>query len=752
MAADLHIFGVRHHGPGSARRVLSALEALRPALVLIEGPSDASDLLPLLARPDARPPLALLVYAEGAPQRASFYPFAEYSPEYQAALWAAREGVEARFMDLPAAIHLAMEDAEGDEDAADIIEGDNDERTPENPVARDPIGALARAAGYEDGESWWRDVIEEAPGTGEAFAAVTGAMAALRAEAGPDNLREQRREAQMRLEIGKALKDAGDRPVAVVCGAWHAPALTDRPPAQQDRALLKGLPKAKTRATLAPWTAPRLTRETGYGAGVPAPGWCAHVWRSGEAHGSDHANAVWLGRISAALREAGHLVSTASVIEAVRLGVSLAALRGRPAPGFEELREAAIACLCFGNEILWREVERSVLIGAEVGAIPADAPLAPLLVDLERQQKKARLKPEARARELSLDLRSDSGLFRSTLLHRLQALGVDWGRLIDAGKSRGTFRERWRLEWRPELAVSLVEHLVFGPTIDQAAGARLVEQMRATPGLAALAGLVRDALTAQLPAAAHEGVAALEKLAAQTSDCLALLQTLPPLAEIARYGQARAVEAEALAGLTRRTAIQAAITLPQAARGLDAQAADEMRKAVLDAHRAIALAELSEDEQSVWAEALETVARDAAAAPLLSGAAARLLYEAEGLTAAEIGDLLARALSPGRPVSDSAAYFEGFFSGAGARLIHDAALRAAADTWLCGLDAEAFTASLPLLRRVFSGLDATERRRLLDAALSRGGRSARHRLAPGADALWAARLPELQRILIEGRP
>ena len=32
-----HIFGVRHHGPGSARALLQALNALEPDIMLIEG-------------------------------------------------------------------------------------------------------------------------------------------------------------------------------------------------------------------------------------------------------------------------------------------------------------------------------------------------------------------------------------------------------------------------------------------------------------------------------------------------------------------------------------------------------------------------------------------------------------------------------------------------------------------------------------------------------------------------------------------
>src|SRR4051794_32349497 len=99
MDASVSVFGIRHHGPGSARRLAEALDALQPATVLIEGPADASDLLPMLAEPEMVLPVALLTYAEDDPANATFFPFAEYSPEYQAAVWAVRNGAALRFID-----------------------------------------------------------------------------------------------------------------------------------------------------------------------------------------------------------------------------------------------------------------------------------------------------------------------------------------------------------------------------------------------------------------------------------------------------------------------------------------------------------------------------------------------------------------------------------------------------------------------------------------------------------------------------
>ncbi|MBV8188333.1 MAG: hypothetical protein JO339_13915 [Alphaproteobacteria bacterium] len=747
MASRVCLFGVRHHGPGSARRLVEALDELRPSIVLIEGPIDVSGLLRILVDAAMAPPVALLAYAQDSPERAIFWPFATYSPEYQAACWAIRNGATVRFMDLPASWWLAVRQ-DSDDGKADPQEAVPTSKTAAavDSLERDPIGALARAGGYDDGESWWRDVIEENPAPSPIFAAVADAMAALREAAAAPRGREAAREAHMRLEIAKASKET-DGTIAVVCGAWHVPALQSKAAAATDRAPLKGAPRQKIVATWAPWTSPRLATASGYGAGVAAPGWCAHLWDTAR----HEVVTRWLARIAAALRDAGHLVSTASVIEAERLAKSLAALRNRPAPGFEELREAAIACLCDGESLVWATVAHKLLIGADVGRIPDNVPLAPLLEDLQREQKRLRLKPEALERELAVDLRSESGAGRSTLLHRLAVLGVPWGTLLDAGRSRGTFRERWTLRWEPEFAVNLVENLIYGPTIEQAAAERLRAEFDKATNLKALADLVFAALTAGLPKAVAGGLESLEKRAAQTSDCLELLGALPALANTIRYGQARQTDAGQLGALLARILVQGALALGYAARGLDRSAAAAMRGVILDADSAVALAEIEGEERAEWRNALRELVEGAHVTPLLAGTAARLLYEAGELAPEEAASLLGSALSPGRSVAEAAGFFEGFLDGGGERLVHDKGLRDAVDRWIQGLDADHFTEHLPLFRRAFADLDRMQRKRLLDALFGRANAALPGRMiVPDADSVWPRHLARLSAILTSG--
>src|SRR5215510_6809101 len=110
----VHIFGIRHHGPGSARSLVQALRALQPDAILVEGPPDAEPVLPWLTHTAMQPPVALLITVPDQPRRAVFYPFAVFSPEWQALHYGLTRGILVRFMDLPQTHAMALAGAEPD--------------------------------------------------------------------------------------------------------------------------------------------------------------------------------------------------------------------------------------------------------------------------------------------------------------------------------------------------------------------------------------------------------------------------------------------------------------------------------------------------------------------------------------------------------------------------------------------------------------------------------------------------------------
>ena len=288
----------------------AALQEQRPDVVLIEGPPEADGLVALAADEEMRLPVALLGYVPGEPQQAAFWPFAVFSPEWQAIQYALGAGVPVRFCDLPAAHQFAMA---GREPAR---------------ARTDPVGELATAAGYDDPERWWEDVVEHVPGP-TVFDALAEAIGILRADAGE--------------------------------------------------------------------------------------------------------------------RESGSPASSAHVIESVRLAEALAALRGRPLAGLEEVTEAARSVLCEGSDLLTELIQRRLVVGERLGAVPPATPMVPLQRDLQDQQRHLRLRPEvlgSEPRGYDLDLRKPNDLARSRLLYRLALLDVNWGTPLQSRtRNIGTFRE-----------------------------------------------------------------------------------------------------------------------------------------------------------------------------------------------------------------------------------------------------------------------------------------------------------------------
>ncbi|WP_329621635.1 DUF5682 family protein [Streptomyces sp. NBC_01255] len=711
------LLGVRHHGPGSARAVRAALDAEKPAVVLVEGPAEADALVALAADESMRPPVALLAHAVDDPGRAAFWPMAEFSPEWVAIRWALDRGAAVRFVDLPAAHTLAAADptwSDG-EGAADGGEAGGGLRI-------DPLAELARTAGHDDAEQWWEDVVElrgEDDPTAP-FEALAEAMGALREAYGHGgHPRDLVREAYMRLQLRAARKDFGDE-VAVVCGAWHVPALTRKTTVAADRALLKGLPKVKTELTWVPWTHRRLARRSGYGAGIEAPGWYGHLFTA-----PDRPVERWMTKVAGLLRAEDHLVSTAHVIEAVRLADTLAALRGRPAPGLDETTDAVRAVLCEGSDVPLDLVRDRLVVGDVLGEVPAGAPAVPLQRDLSRLQRSLRLKPEARERELDLDLRKDTDGARSRLLHRLRLLGVGWGTPAAGRAGTGTFRETWRLGWEPELHVQVAEAGVWGTTVEAAATAKAESRALAATALADITALAEQCLLAGLADALPVVMRALADRAALDTDVTHLAQALPALARSLRYGDVRGTGTAALAEVAAGLAERICVGLPPACVGLDADAATAMRDRIDDVHQALGLLPDSARPADRWAGVLHRLAGRDRVPGILRGRAARLLLDEGRITEDEAAPLMSRALSPGAPPQDAAAWIDGFAGGAsggGLLLVHDERLLGLIDTWLTSVPAAAFTDVLPLLRRTFSGYEPGVRR-TLGELVARGPRA-----------------------------
>ena len=401
-------------------------------------------------------------------------------------------------------------------------------------------------------------------------------------------------------------------------------------------------------------------------------------------------------------------------------------MRGRPRPGLTEVLDAADSVMAESLLTSVNLLRDELVVGDALGEVPVSAPQVPLAKDLSKAQRSARLKPEAAARTVEVDLRTPTGLRKSHLLHRLLALGVPWGVPEEGRGSSGTFRETWRVAWEPELSVRLIEQSGYGTTVATAAAARLIERAGAATGLTELIGVLERALFADLPDAVEPCVRRLADRAATDPDVGQLMDATVPLANALRYGDVRGTDASSLRTVFDGIVVRIMAGTVAACLSLDDDAAAVMVERLTGVQAALAVLDhraRMNTFPTVLAQLADMGERGGGRSGhgLVQGRATRLLHDAGesggGWDVGEVERRLSRALSSGTAPAVGAAFVEGFLAGSGTVLLHDADLLAVVDRWLSSLTPDAFDAVIALLRRTFGAFEAAERRQMMSLLL-----------------------------------
>lgn len=719
----LKVFGIRHHGPGSAKRLRKALNEMQPDCVLIEGPAEAETMLRYTSYSTLAPPVAILIYNPNNLQQASYFPFAIFSPEWQAIQFGMEREIPIRFIDLPMAINFSL-DQEAEESLELVFQTESPVEA-DRELIKDPLGYIAQIGGYADGERWWEVTFEKEINDQNLFQAVLDLIKALRTDIGrQESPRTLLREAYMRKQIRKAIKD-GFTNIAVVCGAWHAPVLMDLHTFKQarDNAILKGLKKTKVTQTWIPWSYDRLAFESGYGAGVISPAWYELLFQKGK-----EVLTYWMIRVAKLLRRADLDASSAHVLEAVRLAQTLTTLRGKEIAGMEEMEEAALTVFCSGNEEQLNLIRNKLVIGEKVGQVPEQIPIIPLQKDLEKQIKSARLrkywgdsnenwlKATATNPQGGIDLREPTDLLKSHLLHRLNLLDIPWGTLSATSEnSLGSFKEFWRLKWQPDFSILIIKAGMWGNTLYEAATRCVKEKLSEIDRLDILTKLIEKALKADLKEAIDLLILHLKNLAALTKDISFLMDSLPYLVNIIRYGDARKTDISAVKQLTDQLIPRIIIGLPHTCMNIDENVAVDLFEKIKRTNRALNMLNLA-SQLIGWHNVLKQLSTILAIHPLIRGACLRILFDKGICESYYVGTQMSYALSRANQTQTIAQWLEGFLHGSGLLLIHHTSLWKILDNWVEQLSIDDFYQILPLLRRTFSDFSPLERQKILQLA------------------------------------
>ena len=691
--------GIRHHGPGSAYRALRALEAFEPDVLLVEGVEESVGLLAAVLEEEMVPPVAMLLYPKGDLSQCVYYPFAEFSPEWQALRYALSRGdCEVVLMDLPLSYGW-------------------DSGAVESNLGEDPIGFLASCSGYEDAERWWEVHLEQLEGDLGIFEQLSLLMRDLRTWSGVSDL-DKRREAYMRLCLRKAIKQ-GYKKIAVLCGAWHLPALEDYALYKlgEDKALVGKGGRGKWQAVWIPWSYERLSRGGGYGAGVVSPMWNELLWR----HRPDAA-LHWLGLAARALRDLDLGEGAASTLEALRLSEALATLRGLAMPSLMELKEACLTVLCQGSEARWLSLEPFCWTGRRLGQLPTKLLRLPLQMDFEQEIKTLRLlgyqtergylKATKTKPKGGLDLRQAFDRRQSEFLHRLDLLDFPWAKYVEAtGRELSTKNEYWYLEWKPEYHLNLLELGRYGPTIVSAVEQLLLQKLRGEVQPLVLVGYLQSLLRANLPELLDRVLERLDQILALSVDWAALLEILPNLLRLAFQGDVRQTDTERVGLIVARLLPRLSVNLGGALRRANLERSRSYAKWIGQIQRSLrALGKV--DWLELWEGELKRCAEDRGLTPLLLGSLHRLGFDYAWFDVVQTQLALALACSPLQAPLHTAQWLEGFLSGRTELLLLQQGLLPLIHRWLCGLSSEHFIQILPLLRRSFAKSSRAQRQQM----------------------------------------
>ena len=449
--AGIHLVPIRHHSPACALALSALLDEVRPTAVLIEGPVEYAALLPSLQDSRTVPPVALLSLGE---RTASYYPLAEFSPEWVALRWAGANGAEAAFIDRGV--------RPGDDDGAGAGAGGRTLQAEYHLARSAALDALASRLGCRDHDEVWEQLFEDRATADirdwRGFFADTLAWSGLaRLDAEPEVLDAdgtRAREAVMAAAVLERLPgaktdgtggapngrngatsdgqsgNAPDAPIVVVTGAFHTPALLDALDAAPEAAWLpepeaQPDPRARPESWLIRYDFARLDSLRGYGAGMPSPGLWQRAWRARTtAPGADAAPGGRRGTkgsrpgpngalgvagaltgprgfattvvldVASALRDQGEPLGTAQVLGTVEQALGLAALRGRAWPGRTDLLDALTSCLVKDDSGLSGSLGAAVatvFAASGLGQVPQGTPSPPLVAEVRERLSALRL-------------------------------------------------------------------------------------------------------------------------------------------------------------------------------------------------------------------------------------------------------------------------------------------------------------------------------------------------------------------------
>lgn len=762
---NILIYGIRHLSPAGAWHLKTLLDRVQPELVLIEGPSDFNDQMAYMAAEGTKPPIAMLAYTKETPIRTVLYPFAEYSPEYEAIRWCFQHNVECKFIDLPSEVVLALRDItynqkeknntsnEQEESAASnrkkenttlkeqekkvisnqkeknntskkqeesAVSSEQKENTISNQQEENVTSYIYKKLDEYSGENshevfWERYLEHNIDENAYLYGAREFGMQLRKLTEGMENDYAETiiREAYMKRQI----ELNADKKIVVVTGAYHVAGLQSESEAMTEEEY-KMLPKVESAKTLMPYSYYRLSTLSGYGAGNKAPAYYELLYEGLQKKDHAYASYKYLSKIASYQRKYGHMVSSAEVIEAVQLAMSLANLHGGTIPTLQDLKDAAVTCMGHGY---FSEISLAVAdteIGTKIGNLPEGISRTSIQEDFYYQLKELRLEKykSMTAEELQLDLReklnvkSEKAAFidlqRSFFLHRLRILSIHFAELKAVNQEKATWAEHWVLQWTPEAEIEIVETALKGDTIELATAFLLKERVEHSSSIAEIARVIEDAFFGGMTSSMIFATEVLQRLSTEAAAIGEIGKTAKNLSIVVQYGSIRKLDSAPLKPILEQLFFRGCLLLSNCCL-CDNQAVTQIIEVINQLNEVAIANDFLNQEQ--WIQVLEEIAKRDDLNTKASGYAMAILLERSKISTEQLAIEVQRRLSKGIPADLGACWFEGLSMKNRYALIARISLWKELSDYLDSLDNEEFKRALVFLRRAFADFTAKEK-------------------------------------------
>ena len=507
--APFFLFPVRHHSPVCSYHLKSVIKRYRPEIILIEGPENANDLIPVLTDERTSLPAAIYYYykdkkkyiSDDAQDYKCYYPFLYSSPEYNAIKAAKELGIKAEFIDLPYS-EILINTAKG----RGLLENEKRTIADDTKLAKgDFYKALCDKTGIRDFDEFWEKYFEISglfESDEEFLAALHTYCLISRRQTSTEEMTADAtlaREEYMAANISEALKV--HKKVLVVTGGFHSYGLYERLKrgGEFKKKKLHIVPADCTGCFPAAYSYEAADAMKGYSSGMRAPFFYDSVYRkleeSAEPDGVyDDLTLEFLIKGAKACKERDIAVSIADVTAAETMKGGLAALRGIRESGLYELFDAVTSTFIKGEKNLSSsvpvELVSKLLTGDGVGHIGDSSHTPPLIADFEAQCTALGLRADtAVPQEVDAALfTTKKGLPLSRFMHRMKFLETGFAKRLKgpdltSGRDRNRVREIWKYRRSPAVDSALIDHTTDGFTIEEAcinlAAKRLLGERRA---------------------------------------------------------------------------------------------------------------------------------------------------------------------------------------------------------------------------------------------------------------------------------